>query len=127
MFRIEIFGGVDLSYPRFHVTKVMIWIPLILILAIAAACGGTAATPVVVEKEVIKEIEKEVIVEKEVIKEVEKQVIVEKEVIKEVEKEIVVVATPIPSGATSGAMKPVASCWVISTGRNSATTRSSSS
>ena len=106
MFRIEIFGGVDLSYPRFHVTKAMIWIPLILILAIAAACGGTAATPVVVEKEVIKEIEKEVIVEKEVIKEVEKQVIVEKEVIKEVEKEIVVVATPIPSGATSGAMQP---------------------
>ena len=95
-----------MSYPRFHVTKAMIWIPLILILAIAAACGGTAATPVVVEKEVIKEIEKEVVVEKEVIKEVEKQVIVEKEVIKEVEKEIVVVATPIPSGATSGAMQP---------------------
>ena len=95
-----------MSYPRSHVTKAMIWIPLILILAIAAACGGTAATPVVVEKEVIKEIEKEVVVEKEVIKEVEKQVIVEKEVIKEVEKEIVVVATPMPSGAASGAMQP---------------------
>ena len=67
-----------MSYPRSNVTKAMIWIPLILILAIAAACGGTAATPVVVEKEVIKEIEKEVIVEKEVIKEVEKQVIVER-------------------------------------------------
>ncbi|MCH2504378.1 MAG: hypothetical protein MK125_02280, partial [Dehalococcoidia bacterium] len=61
-----------------------------MILAIAAACGGTAATPVVVEKEVIKEIEKEVIVEKEVIKEVEKQVIVEKEVIREVEKPVII-------------------------------------
>jgi hypothetical protein len=44
----------------------------------------------VVEKEVIKEVEKPVVVEKEVIREVEKPVVVEKEVIREVEKPVVV-------------------------------------
>ena len=48
-----------------------------------AACGGAApAEPVIVEKEVIKEIEKPVVVEKEVIKEVERPVVVEKEVLR---------------------------------------------
>ena len=75
--------------------------------AAAAACAP--ATPVVIEKEVIKEVpvEKAVIVEKEVPKEVikevpvEKIVEVEKEVIKEVEveKEVVITATP-PAVAT---------------------------
>jgi hypothetical protein len=52
------------------------------------ACGGTApAEPQVIEKEVIKEVEKPVVVEKEVIKEVEKPVVVEKEVIREVDRE----------------------------------------
>ena len=52
------------------------------VLLLAVACGGTAATPTVIEKQVI--------VEKEVIKEVpvEKQVVVEKEVEKEVIKEV---------------------------------------
>ena len=71
-------------------------------LLVGVACGSaTPAEPVVVEKEVIKEVEKEVVVEKEVIKEVEKPVVVEKEVIKEVEKEVIkevfVEATPTPA------------------------------
>ena len=58
----------------------------------AVACGGAAAEPQIVEKEVIVEREvikevpvvKEVVVEKEVVREVVKEVVVEKEVIKEV-------------------------------------------
>ena len=84
----------------------LIWIPLILILAIAAACGGSAPEPIVVEKEVVKEIIKEVVVQKEVIKEVPVEVVVEKEVIKEVVKEVVVVATPTAM-APAMAMEPV--------------------
>ena len=61
-------GGMILAYPRTPMSIALIWIPLILILAIAAACGGAAATPIVVEREVVKEITKEVVVEKEVIK-----------------------------------------------------------
>ena len=62
----------------------------------AAACGSEDATPVIiekeviVEKEVIKEVPRDVVVEKEVIVEVEKQVIVEKEVIKEVPRDVIV-------------------------------------
>ena len=76
---------------------------LVLALLFVVACGGTApAEPVVVEKEVIREVEKPVVVEKEVIKEVEKPVIVEKEVVKEVEvikevvKEVLVEPTVAP-------------------------------
>ena len=58
------------------------------------ACGGTAADPIIVEKEVVKEVIKEVVVKKEVIKEVPVEVVVEKEVIKEVEKQVIVTATP---------------------------------
>jgi len=62
------------------------------LLLLAVACGGTAATPTVIEKEVIVErevikevpVEKQVIVEREVIKEVIKEVPVDREVIKEV-------------------------------------------
>ncbi len=61
--------------------------PLIMVLLIVAC--GTAAEPVIVEKEVVKEVIKEVPVVKEVIKEVP--------VVKEVVKEIVVTATPGPS------------------------------
>ena len=97
-----------MAHPRTPVSKALIWIPLILILAIAAACGGTAAAPIVVEKEVVKEITQEVIVEKEVIKEVPVEVIVEKEVIKEVIKEVV--ATPVSEAMASGeSMKPAGS------------------
>jgi len=57
---------------------------------VTAACA--AATPVVVEKEVIKEVpvEKPVVVEKEVVKEVPVERVVEKEVVKEVPVEKVV-------------------------------------
>ena len=59
--------------------------PLPLLLLLLWGCGGSAPpTPVVVEKEVIKE----------VIKEVPVEVVVEKEVVREVVKEVVVVATP---------------------------------
>jgi len=72
----------------------------ILLLA-TVACGGTAATPVVIEKEVVKEVIKEVPVEKEVIKEVEKLVIVEKEVLKETVVEKVVIVTPVAKSAAA--------------------------
>ncbi|MCH7605745.1 MAG: hypothetical protein IH962_01190 [Chloroflexi bacterium] len=63
----------------------------------ALACGG-AATPetIIVEKEVVKEVIKEVVVEKEIIKEVPKEVVVEKVVIKEVTKVVVVTPTLEP-------------------------------
>ena len=75
--------------------QLLILTPLTLMLLFALACGGTAAEPVIVEKEVPKE----VIVEKEVVKEVPKEVIVEKEVVKEVVKEVIVIATPAPAPA----------------------------
>lgn len=58
---------------------------MVFILLFAVACGSSAE-PVVVEKEVVKEVIKEVPVIKEVI--------VEKEVIKEVVKDVIVFATP---------------------------------
>ena len=60
------------------------------LLMAAVACGGTAAEPVIVKEEVIKEVPKEVIIEKEVVKEVVRDVPVEKEVVKEVVKEVAV-------------------------------------
>jgi multiple sugar transport system substrate-binding protein len=82
---------------------------LFLLLAVLAALGllfgaCAPATPVVIEKEVIKEVEveKPVIVEKEVVKEVPVERVVEKEVVKEVpvekivEKQVAVTATPAP-------------------------------
>ncbi len=72
--------------------------------AILAACAP-APTPVVIEKEVVKEVpvEKPVIVEKEVVKEVPVEKVIEKEVPKviEVEKQVVVekLITPTPKPA----------------------------
>ena len=80
--------------------KLPVFLALLFVFSVAIACGGSApAEPVVVEKEVIKEVEKPVVVEKEVIKEVEKPVVVEKEVVKEVEKEVVreVLVTTFPN------------------------------
>ena len=75
--------------------RVLLSAPLLLVLLLAVACGTSApADPIVVEKEVIKEVIKEIVVEKEVIKEVPIEVVVEKVVVKEVIKEVVVVATP---------------------------------
>ena len=78
--------------------KVLIYVSLLLILSIAVACGGTAAEPqiiekeVIVEREVIKEVpvEKQVIVREEVIKEVIKEVPVDREVVKEVQVDRIV-------------------------------------
>ncbi len=81
-----------MDFRRFLNPRSLVIIPLAALLMIAVACGGTSpAEPVVVEKEVIREVEKPVVVEKEVIREVEKPVVVEKEVIREVEvvKEVV--------------------------------------
>ena len=75
--------------------KVLIFTPLMLLLLFAVACGSTAAEPIIVEKEVIKEVIKEIVVEREVIKEVPVEVIVEKIVIKEIEREVMVIATPV--------------------------------
>jgi len=76
---------------------------VVLALLLVIACAGSAATPVVVEKQVIKEVIKEVVVEKEVIIEVPLEVVVEKEVVKEVIVERIVVAkaaaTPVPAVA----------------------------
>lgn len=67
------------------------------VMSLIAACGGASSEPLVVEKEVIKEVVKEIPVVKEVIKEVVKEIVVEKEVVKEVEKQVIVMATPTPN------------------------------
>ena len=79
--------------PR-HPSIVILFSAMLFLLA-AVACGSSAE-PVIVEKEVVREVVKEVPIFKEVIKEVPKEVIIEKEVIKEVIKEVLVFATPLP-------------------------------
>ena len=53
-------------FKRFKSPTVLILTPLLLLLTLALACGGTAAETVIVEKELIKEVEviKEVTVDK---------------------------------------------------------------
>ena len=93
-----------MQYGRFGFPKKLGVVPLLFALAMIVACGGTAAEPrviekeVIVEREVIKEVpvEKQVVVKEEVIKEVIKEVPVDREVIKKVVVEKVVVATPVP-------------------------------
>ena len=85
-------------YQLFTSRKGLILTPLVLALVFIMACGGTAAEPIVVEKEVIKEVIKEIVVEKEVIKEVPVEVVVEREVIKEVIKEVVVYEKAVHAG-----------------------------
>ncbi len=58
-------------------------------MVVAAACGGDEATPIVVEKEVVKVVEVEKLVPVEVVKEVIRTVEVEKPVVVEVIKEVV--------------------------------------
>ena len=70
---------------------------LVVLLFAVAACGGPTSTPVIIEKEVIVEVIKEVVVVKEVIKEVLVEKIVIKEVIREVEVIRIVLATPTPA------------------------------
>ena len=94
-----------MSYHWKKDTRVLIFRLLMLILLFAVACGSSAE-PVVVEKEVIKEVVKEVPVVKEVIKEVPKEVIIEKEVVKEVVKQVVVIATAVPQASSPQSSKP---------------------
>mgnify|MGYP003332601642 CR=1 FL=1 len=61
-----------MSFRRFWNPVLFIASPLMLGLLFAVACGGSDVPPVVVEKEVVREVPKEVVVEKEVIKEVPK-------------------------------------------------------
>ena len=70
---------------------------LTILLALSAISCARDPAPVIVEKEVIIEVVKEIAVIKEVVIEVEKPVIVTKEVVKEVVKEILVTATPPPA------------------------------
>ncbi len=84
-----------MSYPKPRHPSIVILFSAMLFLLSAVACGSSAE-PVIVEKEVIREVVKEVPVVKEVIKEVPKEVIIEKEVVKEVVKEVLVFATPVP-------------------------------
>ena len=77
-----------LSSPR-----LLILVPLTMLLLFAMSCGGSAAEPTVIEREVVKEVPKEVIVEKEVIKEVV------------VEKQVLVQPTLIVEGAQTGQME----------------------
>jgi len=72
---------------------------LTILLALSAISCARDPTPVIVEKEVIREVVKEIPVIKEVIIEVEKPVIVTKEVVREVVIEVIVTATPPPPAA----------------------------
>ena len=76
----------------------------LIVTLVAAACGGDDATPtpIIIEKEVIKEVEVQVEVEKEVIREVE----VEKEVVREVIKEVEVTPTPTPGPTATPTTNP---------------------
>ena len=76
----------------------------LIVTLVAAACGGDDATPtpIIIEKEVIKEVEVQVEVEKEVIREVE----VEKAVVREVIKEVQVTPTPTPGPTATPTTDP---------------------
>ena len=87
--------------------KAVFYFPILFVLLSSIACGSQAE-PVVVEREVVKEVPvvkevvKEVPVVKEVIKEVPKEVVVEKEV----EIQVVVIATPAPAVAPAAMVSP---------------------
>ncbi len=76
----------------------------LIVALVAAACGGSdpTPTPIVIEKEVIKEVRVEVEVEKEVVKEVE----VAKVVVREVVKEVEVTATPTAAATATPTTDP---------------------
>ena len=83
-----------------------------LLLALVVACGGSApAEPVIIEKEVIKEVPRDVVVEKEVIKEVPRDVVVEKEVVKELVKEVPVVKEVVREAPSKPDTRPGRISW----------------
>ena len=70
-------GGHLIAYRWLRSPKALVFTPIVLLLLALVACGSTVpAEPVVVEKEVIKEIIKEVPIEKEIIQEVENRFVV---------------------------------------------------
>lgn len=71
-----------MKYSRLLSPRTWLFAGVAMLLVLAVACGSSAPAPIVVEKEIIKEVPVEVVVEKEVIKEVvvEKEIIVEKEI-----------------------------------------------
>ena len=93
---------IQMSHRWFKSPKVILSSFLVFGAMLFVACGGTAAEPTIIEKEVI--VEKEVIKQVEVIKEVPVIKEVVKEVVKEILKEVpvetvvekLVVATPTP-------------------------------
>ena len=94
-------------------SKQIAFVPLLLALVFIVGCGAAATpAPVVVEKEVVKEIVKEVPVEKEVVKEVIREV--------PVEKEVVVTATPIQTSVTPAASGAIRG-GILNTWMNSGT------
>ena len=84
-----------MNVKRTLTPKGIVLVLLATFLVSVVACGGTAAEPIIIEKEVIREVE--------VIKEVPVEKVVIKEVIKEIPKEVtidrivIVTATPIPA------------------------------
>jgi len=113
-----------LRHWRTH-DKGMALVPLLLALAFIISCGP-AAEPVVVEKEVIKEVIQEVVVEKEVVKLVPVEKVVVREVIrevpveKEVIKEVIATATPIRT-SVSPAVSAATPGGILNTWMNSGT------
>ena len=89
------YGGLVIMHYSLVGPRALILAPVLLLLVIAMGCGSSAPETIVVEKEVIKEVIKEIPVEKEVIKEVTTEVVVEKEVVKEVVVEVVATAVPV--------------------------------
>ena len=67
------------------------------LLLVVMACGSS--DPIIVEKEVVKEVPVEVVVIQEVVKEVPVEVVVEKEVVRIVEQQVVVVVEVTPAPA----------------------------
>ena len=89
------YGGLVTMHHSFVGPRALILAPVLFLLVIAMGCGGAAAEPIVVEKEVIKEIIKEIPIERQIIKEVLTEVVVEQEVLKEVVVEVVATAVPV--------------------------------
>mgnify|MGYP003720774879 CR=1 FL=1 len=56
------YGGLVTMHHSFVGPRALILAPVLFLLVIAMGCGGAAAEPIVVEKEVIKEVVKQIVV-----------------------------------------------------------------
>ena len=97
-------------YNFLRIPKGVIFATLGLALALVISCGSSAPEPMVVDREVVKEVVKEVPVDREVVKEVVKEVPVDREVVKEVVKEVPVDRGQqlVPTAAPASVGSPVA-------------------